>query len=217
MLKLPTDQRDQLKLVVTLATIALGLYYWQFPYTERVTALDEQRERVERLEVANERAAREIARGSARSLKAQATRARATLEVLRGLVPAEHEVPALLEEVSTAARRAGLELGGVQPEPVIPGDQFDTHRYRMTVVGHYHALTSFLANVGSLPRIVAPVTFALVPAKERGGRPAAPGAKESAMPMLQATVTVQTYVAHAAPLGPRDPAAAPARAGEVLP
>jgi hypothetical protein len=92
--------------------------------------------------------------------------------MLRRLVPTEHEVPGLLEQVSTAARRAGLDLGGVAPEPVLAGTQFDTYRYKVTVAGGYHALAAFLGNVGSLPRIVAPVTFQLVPrAAAPRGRP----------------------------------------------
>ena len=206
---LPSNQKDQIKLAVSVVAVALGVAYYLYPYSTRALELDDQRAHVERLEDTNARAEREIARGSAKTLRAQAARSRATLSVLRQLVPTEHEMPAVLEEVSTAARRAGLELGGVQPEPVLPGDQFDTHRYKVTVIGTYHALTAFLANVGSLPRIVAPVTFALVPATPKGAQGTKPGAAPPAVQVLQATVTMQTYVAHSMPRA--------SRAGEVLP
>ncbi len=211
---LPTEKKDQIKFAVALIAGGLGVYYYLYPYSARALELDEQRSRVERLEDTNERAMRELKRGTAKTLRAQAARSRATLGVLRQLVPTAHEVPAVLEEVSTAARRAGLEIGGVQPEPVIGGDQFDTHRYRVTVVGSYHALSSFMANVGSLPRIVAPVTFTLAPAQAKNSAQAAQAARAGAAPTVQplmATVTLQTYVAHtAAPSGV-------SRAGEVLP
>jgi type IV pilus assembly protein PilO len=207
---LPPDKKDQLKVGVALFAGLLGVYFYLYPYSERALVLDEQRAHVEHLEATNERAIRELRRGSAKTLREQAAQSRATLTVLRQLVPSEHEVPAVLEEVSTAARRAGLELGGVQPEPVVPGDQFDTHRYKVTVVGTYHALTAFLANVGSLPRVVAPVQFALVPAKLRGNQAQRPGDAPPAKLPLEATVTLQTYVAHTA-------AAPAARSGEVLP
>ena len=77
-------------------------------------------------------------------LKAQAAENRATLTVMRRLVPTDNEVPALLEEVSTAARRAGLDVGGVVPDAVIPGDQFDTYRYKVTMIGGYHQFGEFL-------------------------------------------------------------------------
>jgi type IV pilus assembly protein PilO len=208
---LPPNQKDQVKVAVALCAFALGLYYWAYPYESRALELEEMRARVERLEDSNARARREVAHGTAKTLRAQAARSRATLDVLRQLVPAAYEVPAVLEEVSTAARRAGLEIGGVQPAPVIAGDHFDTYRYKVTVAGSFHALTAFLANVGSLPRIVAPVTFtmapsklALAPVRTVRGAPAAPTVQP-----LVATVTMQTYVARTAP-------AAGARSGEVL-
>ena len=206
---LPTDRKDQIKFAVALLAGGVGLYYYLYPYSARALELDETRSRVERLEETNERAMRELKRGTAKTLRAQAAQSRATLAVLRQLVPTAHEVPAVLEEVSTAARRAGLELGGVQPEPVLGGDQFDTHRYKVTVVGSYHSLTAFLANVGSLPRIVAPVTFALAPAQPRGATSARPGTPAPTVQPLMATVTLQTYVARTAP-------APAASAGEVL-
>ena len=211
---LPTNQKDQIKVGVAIAAAGLGLYYWAYPYEARALEIEEAQARVERLEDANIKARREIARGTAKTLRAQAARSRATLDVLRQLVPAAYEVPAVLEEVSTAARRAGLEIGGVQPEPVLVGEQFDTYRYKVTVVGSYHALTAFLSNVGSLPRIVAPVTFTMAPAKSRAtssvGRP-----RPSAVTVqpLMATVTMQTYVARTSAAG----RGAASRAGEVLP
>ena len=211
---LPTEKKDQIKFAVAFLSGALGIYYYLYPFSARALELDETRSRVERLEETNERAMRELKRGTAKTLRAQAARSRATLGVLRQLVPTAHEVPAVLEEVSTAARRAGLEIGGVQPEPVMPGDQFDTHRYKVTVVGSYHSLTAFLANVGSLPRIVAPVAFALTPAQARGSAATSaqrPGAAAPTVPPLMATVTLQTSVAHAAAPG------GASRAGEVLP
>ncbi len=206
---LPTDKKDQLKVAVAFLSGALAVYYFLYPYNDRALALGEQRARVERLEDTNEKAMRELRQGSAKTLRAQAAQSRATLAVLRQLVPGQHEVPAVLEEVSTAARRAGLEIGGVQPEPVIGGDQFDTHRYKVTVVGTYHSLTAFLANVGSLPRVVAPVNFALKPAEGRGASRGGGNAPPAVLP-LEAAVTLQTYVAHTA-------ASRAARAGEVLP
>ena len=199
---------------MAIAAFGLGLYYWAYPYEARSLELEEAQARVERLEDANIKARREIARGTAKTLRAQAARSRATLDVLRQLVPAAYEVPAVLEEVSTAARRAGLEIGGVQPEPVLVGDHFDTYRYKVTVVGSYHALTAFLSNVGSLPRIVAPVTFTMVPAKSRVAAPTARSrAGVSTVQPLMATVTMQTYVARTGAAG----RGAASRAGEVLP
>ena len=85
------------------------------------------------------------------------------LSVLRRLVPTENEVPALLEAISSAARRAGLEFSDVQPDGVVNGDLFDTYRYKLAVTGGYHEIAQFIANIGSLPRIVAPINLDLKP------------------------------------------------------
>ena len=214
---LPQDPSAQAKIAVAVVALAGFGYYYTYPYTATSDALVEREARVERIESANTRAHREAAAGvKPAEIAREAARSRATLDLLRQLVPTEHEVPGLLEQVSTAARRAGLELGGVAPEPMLPGAEFDTYRYKLTVAGGYHPLTTFLANVGSLPRIVAPVTFQLVPRPDAASRdPRHPRGATS----LSALVTVQTYVAHATV--PRAPGAAHhvvnTSGGEVLP
>ncbi len=219
---LPSDQKSQAKIAVGVVALAAAAYYYSYPYAAAAERVAEQGARAERLEAANAKARREAARGvSPDSLRREAARSRATLALLRRLVPAEHEVPGLLEQVSTAARRAGLDLGGVAPEPVLAGAHFDTYRYKVTVAGGYHALAAFLGNVGSLPRIVAPVTVELAP---RQGAAAAGAAARGAAARgltLQASLTVQTYVARAAaPARPGAAGAAPrqvAQGGEVAP
>jgi type IV pilus assembly protein PilO len=204
---LPSDQKSQAKIAVGVLALAAAAYYYAYPYAAAESALAEQEARAERLEDANAKARREAARGvNPADLAREAARSRATLATLRRLVPTEHEVPGLLEQVSTAARRAGLEIGGVGPEPVLAGAEFDTYRYKITVAGGFHALAQFLGNVGSLPRIVAPVTFQLTP---RVSTAPARGPTGPQGTVLQAAVTVQTYVAHAAP------AEAPAARGAV--
>lgn len=216
---LPSDQRSQAMIAAGVIAVAAVGYYYQVPYAAREAAIAEREARAERLEAANAKARAEAARGvDPKLLRQEAERSRATLATLRELVPTEHEVPGLLEQVSTAARRAGLELGGVAPDPVLAGAHFDTYRYKVTVAGGYHALAAFLGNVGSLPRIVAPVTFQLAPRLASGNAPAA--ARGRGTTVLQAAVTVQTYVAHATPApaaGAPRPARTLAQGGEVAP
>jgi type IV pilus assembly protein PilO len=115
--------------------------------------------------------------------------------VMRQLVPTGNEVPALLDDISTAARRVGLELAGVEPLPVLPGGQFDTYRYKMSVIGGYHAVGQFLSNVGSLSRIVAPVTLEMKP-HPPGDKTKKAKRNES---VLDTNFQVQTYVARTSP------------------
>ncbi len=190
---LPTNQRDQIKLLIAFSAISLAVLYWMYPYSSKSEQLTADELRVAQLEENNQKAAREFASGSIENLRTQAAENRSALTVMRRLVPTGNEVPALLEEVSTAARRAGLDVGGVIPEPVINGERFDTYRYTVTIIGGYHAMGEFLANVGSLPRIVAPVQFGISTGGAKKGFPS-PTAKPADKAELTSTVTLQTYV-----------------------
>ncbi len=196
---IPQTQRDQAKLLIGFAAVALAVCYYLYPYSTREAALLAEQEHVAQLEDANQKSAREFASGSIENLKAQAAENRSALLVMRRLVPTGNEVPALLEEVSTSARRAGLDVGGVTPEPVIIGERFDTYRYTITIIGGYHQFGEFLANVGSLARIVAPVNFSIITGSAgfSSGRGAV---KTSAKGSLAATITLQTYVEKTTPV-----------------
>jgi type IV pilus assembly protein PilO len=122
---------------------------------------------------------------------------------LRQVVPTTNEVPALLENVSTAARRVGLDLSSVEPMPVLVGDQFDTYRYKLSVTGGYHAIASFLTNVGSLNRIIAPVALTLKPLSPQDQKKIRIQKKGESL--LDSDFQIQTYIAHA----PLDSAEAP--------
>jgi type IV pilus assembly protein PilO len=193
---LPTAQRDQIKLLIGFSAIALAVLYWMYPYAAKNEQLAADEARIVALEGANQKAAREFASGSIEQLRSQAAQNRSALTVMRRLVPTGNEVPALLEEVSTAARRAGLDVGGVVPEPVMAGDRFDTYRYTVTIIGGYHQFGEFLANVGSLARIVAPVNFAITAGTTNLQRS---GVRTSEKGSLAATITLQTYVERTAP------------------
>jgi type IV pilus assembly protein PilO len=160
---LPKNQRDQVMVLLVVVAVALVGLYYMYVYSPKADVLTDLQAHVDSLDVSNQRAKAELAKGNVEELRAEAAKLQANLEVMRQLVPTSNEVPALLEQVSTAARRVGLDLATVKPQPVIEGDQFDTHRYQVAVIGDYHALGEFLANVGSLTRIVAPVNMSLSP------------------------------------------------------
>lgn len=201
MIQFPQSQRDQIKIVIGFIAVALSVVYYMYPYSSAQEQLALDNSRVESLEQANRLAQKEFAAGSVEELKTQAAEQRAALVAMRRLVPTNNEVPALLEEVSTAARRAGLDVGTFTPEPVIRGEKFDTHRYKVTIIGGYHDVGGFLANVGSLPRIVAPVEFSLTASNARvaGGRRQTAVARNAERTGLEATVTLQTYVERTSP------------------
>lgn len=188
---LPKNQRDQAMVLVSIIAIALVGLYWMYVFSPRQTELVTLEARVDTLEARNTVARKELAAGAVDQIKADAERHARDLEVMRQLVPTGNEVPALLEQVSTAARRVGLDISTVEPEPVIEGQEFDTYRYKLAVSGGYHSLGEFLTNVGSLTRIVAPINLALAPAAQKGDGTTRAGA-------VDARFEVQTYVAKTA-------------------
>lgn len=187
-------QREQRLVTLIVVAVLLTAAYMYFLHRPKAAEIDALTLRVDSLETANEQAKKDYAAGSVDKLRAQADEYQRRLKVMRRLVPTSNEVPALLEDISTAARRVGLELAAVEPLPVLQGEQFDTYRYKMSVTGGYHAVGRFLSNVGSLSRIIAPVTLEMKPVVLGDNKKARPKRNES---LIDAGFQVQTYVAHA--------------------
>ncbi len=192
-------KREQMLLGIGAAAVLLLGAYWYFLYRPKSDELTVMQARVDSLDQRNQQAKADIAQGSLQKLKAQSVEYEQSLKVMRQLVPRSNEVPALLEDISTAARRVGLDLASVEPMPVLPGEQFDTYRYKLGVIGGYHPVGQFLSNVGSLNRIIAPVTMAikLHPIADKTKARVKKG--ES---LIDTEFQVQTYVARSTPYAP---------------
>jgi type IV pilus assembly protein PilO len=192
-------KREQTLVGVAIVALMVAGAYWYFLWKPKAAELAIVQAHVDSLQVRNQQARADIAQGSLKKLRAQSAEYEQSLKVMRQLVPRSNEVPALLEDMSTAARRVGLDLATVEPMPVLAGEQFDTYRYKLAVIGGYHAVGQFLSNVGSLNRIIAPVTLAikLQPAAQRTKARAKAG--ES---LINTEFQVQTYVARTTPYIP---------------
>src|SRR3954468_7540531 len=186
---LPASQRDQKMVAVIVVAAALAGLYFNFLWQPKSEELDVTQAHVDSLVVVNQRAKSELAQGKTQELKAEAERFANDLEVMRRLVPTGNEVPALLEQVSTAARRVGLDIADVTPLPLLQGDQYDAYKYRLSMRGDYHQIGTLLTNIGSLQRIVAPINLTLAPVTVPGG------AKRARMQPVEARFEIQTYVA----------------------
>jgi type IV pilus assembly protein PilO len=192
-------KREQMWGGIGIAAILLLGLYWYFLYKPKAAELAVTQAHVDSLEKKNQQAKADIATGSLQKLRAQSAEYEQSLKVMRQLVPRSNEVPALLEDISTAARRVGLDLATVEPLPVLPGEQFDTYRYKLAVTGGYHPVGQFLSNVGSLNRIIAPVTMAikLHPIADKTKARLKKG--ES---LVDTEFQVQTYVVRTVPYAP---------------
>ncbi|MDQ6828352.1 MAG: type 4a pilus biogenesis protein PilO [Gemmatimonadota bacterium] len=189
----PASQRDQISLlgiVIAVAVVGAHVYFRYLPKREEFV---QKEERISKLVAVNGRAKAELAKGNVNELRRQLAEYQQNLELVRTLVPTSNEVPSLLEQVSTAARRVGLDVASVDPQPVVEGEQYDTYRYNIVVVGGYHELAEFMANVGGLTRIVLPVNLALQTSANR------PGKKTPSLAQIEAKLQLLTYVARKSP------------------
>lgn len=188
------SKRDQMLICAAVLSVALAgayAYFLYLPKRDRLAAIEQH---VDVLEARNAKVRSEVTAGSLAKMRAEAVQFAAELAVLRQVVPTTNEVPALLENVSTAARRVGLDLASVEPMPVLVGEQFDTYRYKLSVTGSYHDIAAFLTNVGSLNRIIAPVALTLKPlAPQEKGKIRIQNKDEL---LLDSDFQIQTYIAH---------------------
>jgi type IV pilus assembly protein PilO len=192
-------KREQSLVGIGVAAVLVLTAYWYFLYKPKAQELRATQVHVDSLDRKNQQAKADIASGSLQKLRAQSAEYEQSLKVMRQLVPRSNEVPALLEDISTAARRVGLDLATVEPMPVLPGEQFDTYRYKLAVIGGYHPVGQFLSNVGSLNRIIAPVTMAIKLHPAAGRTKARTKKGES---VIDTEFQVQTYVARTTPYVP---------------
>jgi type IV pilus assembly protein PilO len=193
---LPTNQRDQIMLVVGVLGIIGAAAYWNWLYKPKSVALDATRTHVEALDASNQRAKSIMARGSVEELQTESKRLQSNLDLMRTLIPTGNEVPALLQQILGAARRTGLEISGFTPGAVVQGETFDTMKYRISMQGSYHQIGALLTGVGALRRIIVPMNVSLAPSGTREARESEPDNR-----ILTASFDIQTYVAKTAPIG----------------
>jgi type IV pilus assembly protein PilO len=197
---LPSNPRDQKMFLVTFLSIAAAGAFWYYVWSPKRLELDEVDAHVQALREVNQKAKSELAQGKTSELRAETEQYERDLSVMRELVPTANEVPVLLEQVSTAARRVGLDIADVQPLPQLNGDQYDAYKYRLNVKGDFHQIGVLLTNIGTLQRIVAPINVSLNPTLQQM-RNRAP--REQA---IDARFEIQTYVARTAPASKPGPA-----------
>lgn len=197
----PTDPKQRNTLIVGVLLLALMYPFYSFWYKGRREEVTVLQTRLETLEDQNRRAQVLAARGGG-DLEERLALYERQVSKLEELIPAAEEVAGLLDDISRRGVRAGVEVNRIVPEPPEAGAFYTKTSYTMSVIGEYHAVAAFLAEVASLPRIVTPVELEIALFQT----PALFPDYESP---IQANFRIETYVLPepgAAPV----PAAAPA-------
>lgn len=189
---LPTAKNDQYKLLAAIGFLVVAFLYYNFVWSPKAVELGTLQAHVDSLVALNQRAKLDVARGSIDKLRAQADEYTKEVDIMRQLVPTGNEVPALLASVSNAARQANLDVSAFTPDGKTEGDQFDTYKFKLSVTGPYNSIGTFLSNVASLRRIVAPINLQLAVSSQADKN------RDPRTRWLDATFDIQTYVARTA-------------------
>jgi type IV pilus assembly protein PilO len=158
---------------------------------QRNEAIAAKQDTLTQLQAQVDSAKTELRKGTVDDLRRAVDRDRASLVLLRRLVPERNEVPNLLDDISTRAKIRGVSLSAVSPLPVEPGPPpFDTHKYAMAVVGRYDQIGRFLADIASLQRIIVPADLAVAPANAATAR----AVGDTSGALLEAKFQIRTFV-----------------------
>jgi Tfp pilus assembly protein PilO len=132
-----------------------------------------------------------LAQGSVEDLRRRLEGYRASLELMRRLVPDRNEVANLMDEISTRAKIRGVQVANFQPLPVEQGPApFQTYKYQYAVIGRFDQLGEFLSDVASLQRIIVPVDLTLGVADAAKAK----ALGDSSGALLEARFQVRTFV-----------------------
>ena len=179
-LGLPEDPKEQQRLLIGILPLLLVFGYWYFLHGGYVEEVQSMETRLETLESANSQA-RMLAPRS-RQLEERLGQLERHINRLEELVPRGEEVSSLLNTISERADQIGVEVARFNPGNTNRGPHYNRRTFEMTVLGDYHEIGRFLAEIGSLNRIITPINVSVIPndlGRER---------------TLEASFLIETYV-----------------------
>ena len=186
-----TSKERQQALIVLIflgvAGVAGFWMYWRAPKIEEQRQLQIQ---IDSLQARVDAARRDLASGTVESIRQRNRDYEATLERMKALVPTGNEVTTLIDEISSRARRNGVEIGTFNPMGLEIGPNFDIDRYRWVVFGHYNQIGVLMSDIAQLSRIMVPYDLSLTVAAETDQRAFA----DTTGAMIRAQFMLRTFV-----------------------
>jgi len=195
-LKNPTVQK--IILSVLLAVGVLGVFFFThfLPF-----GYPNGRDRLVTLKAEHEKKSTELAR--ARAAVADLPRFEAEYELLHHrwtmaaeLLPTERQLAVLLRRISLAGQQTGVSFVMFKPGPVRAENYYTTLPVDITVLGGYHQVGSFLAELANMRRIVTVSNMRLVT-----------NTKGDGLLTTSASVTASAYSLNTSPAPAAGPAA----------
>lgn len=187
---LPQDRLGQSMVLLVLIAGLAGYFYYDYVYSPRREEISAKSDSLTVIQQEIDAAKAELAQGSVEDIRQRLDDYRASLDLMRRLVPARNEVPNLLDDMASRAKLRGVHIADWQPQTVEQGTPFDTYRYRFQVIGRYDEVGEFLSDVASLDRIIVPFGITV----ERATQTAERAFQDTTGTLLRASFSVRTFV-----------------------
>lgn len=100
------------------------------------------------------------------TLRAQLVQMEETFGAMLRQLPSDTEVPGLLEDITRTGLGSGLEFEEIKLQPEVVQQFYIELPIKISVVGGYHDLATFVSGVASLPRIVTLHDFEIKPLQD---------------------------------------------------
>ncbi len=186
------SERDKKQLFGMIGALGIGgaVAFWIWVHQPQAAQISDMKVKIDSLTAQVDSAKRDLARGSVEAVRQRANDYQSAVSLMRRLVPSAGEVPNLIDDVCSRAKRRGINLAQFTPLAIEEGTPFQTHRYRFSVVGHFDQIGEFLSDVGSLPRIMVPYDVTLAPAAPQAVKLFA----DSTGALLEVSFQLRTYV-----------------------
>src|SRR5207248_10424481 len=107
---IPQDRQSQYMLLITMAMVALGYFFWTYWVQPTNAKIAATRAEADSLQTIVDRAKQDLASGTVDDLRRKVEEYQALLSVMRRLVPEKNEVQALSAGISPKAKERGLKL-----------------------------------------------------------------------------------------------------------
>lgn len=187
---LGAKERQQLLIIAIVLAVGGAVLFWMYWRAPRVAELASMRVRLDSLQEQVDSAKKDLAAGTVEALRQRVRDYEGSLRLMRTLVPTGAEVPSLIDDVSSRAKRRNVEIAEITPMSPEPGKPFETHQYRFAVVGHYDEVAEFLSDVASLRRIMVPFDVSVT----RASQTAVKTYSDTTGALTQATFRLRTFV-----------------------
>ena len=183
---IPKDSAGQKRFLIGALPILIAVGYYQFFHTKTTVQIDEQSTVLETLESSNDRNRLISNPAAMQAMRQKLALFEQHMNRLEQLIPLREEVTALLRDWTHRASESGVDVRLIKPEAEEAGEFYTQQTYAFSVIGNYHAIGRFLAQAGTLPRIITPTEVNLL-------KPTNPNLNRNGM-RVQADFKIHTYI-----------------------